>query len=254
MRETRSPVTFYPILARDGAVQSKIGSTIGGMITTIFALLLTLLPVETPQIPPAFPREGAKQVIDNERVTVWDVVFEKGKPTPMHQHRYDMVIVDLADASVKATSQKGAATNGNLRVGQAGFVRKGTTETQEGTSDTPRHAIMIDLKDVVVPPLANKTSYPNAFPREGAKKLLDNERVVVWDYSWTPGKPTVMHFHDKDVVVVYLGNGDLSSTTPDGKTVVNSYSFGQSKFNARDRTHSELLVKGSQRVIAVELK
>jgi len=54
--------------------------------------------------------------------------------------------------------------------------------------------------------------------------------------------------------VVYLGNGDLSSTTPEGKTTVNSYAFGQTKFNPRDRTHSELLVKGSQRVIAVELK
>jgi predicted metal-dependent enzyme (double-stranded beta helix superfamily) len=254
MRETRSRVTFSPILARDGVVQSKIGGTIGAMITTIFAFLMTLLPLQTPQLPHAFPRDGAKQLIDNERVTVWEAVFERGKPTPMHQHRYDMVIVDLADASVKATRQQGTATIGNIHVGQASFVRKGLTEKQEGTSDTPRHAIMIDLKDVVVPPLANKTNYPNAFPREGSKKLLDNERVVVWDYSWTPGKPTVMHFHDKDVVVVYLGNGDLSSTTPDGQTVVNSYSFGQSKFNARDRTHSELLAKGSQRVIAVELK
>jgi hypothetical protein len=63
-----------------------------------------------------------------------------------------------------------------------------------------------------------------------------------------------MHYHDKDVVVVYLDNGDLSSTTLDGKTTVNSYVFGQAKFNARDRTHSELLSKGSQRVIAIELK
>jgi hypothetical protein len=63
-----------------------------------------------------------------------------------------------------------------------------------------------------------------------------------------------MHFHDKDVVVVYLGTGDLSSTTPDGMTTVNSYVFGQAKFNPRDRTHSEMLVNGAQRVIAVELK
>ena len=84
--------------------------------------------------------------------------------------------------------------------------------------------------------------------------MLDNSRVQVWDFSWTPGKSTPMHFHDKDVVVVYLDNGDLSSTTLDGKTAVNSYVFGQAKFNPRNRTHSELLVKGSQRVIAIELK
>ena len=83
---------------------------------------------------------------------------------------------------------------------------------------------------------------------------MDNARVTIWDFSWTPGESTVTHFHSRDVVVVYLGNGDLSSTTPDGKVTLNSYTFGQVKFNPRDRTHRELLVKGSQRVIAVELK
>ena len=124
----------------------------------------------------------------------------------------------------------------------------------EGTSDVPRHSILVDLKNITVPPLANKSGFADAFPREGAKKLLENDRVVIWDYSWIAGKPTAMHFHDKDVVVVYLGTGDLSSTTPEGMTTVNSYSFGQVKFNPRDRAHSELLVKGAQRVIAVELK
>ncbi len=76
----------------------------------------------------------------------------------------------------------------------------------------------------------------------------------MWDVTVGKAKATAMHFHDKDVVVVYLDNGDLSSTTLDGKTTVNSYVFGQAKFNARDRTHSELLSKGSQRVIAIELK
>jgi hypothetical protein len=30
-----------------------------------------------------------------------------------------------------------------------------------------------------------------------------------------------MHFHDKDIVVVYRYDGSLKSTTPDGKSVVN---------------------------------
>jgi predicted metal-dependent enzyme (double-stranded beta helix superfamily) len=224
------------------------------MIGRVFALVLALLPLQTPELPHAFPRDGAMQLIDNNRVTVWEATWAKGKTTPMHRHRYDMVDIELADATSKLTAQQGAVTNASLRVGQVSFVRKGGTHMMEGTSDTPRHAILIDLKDVVMPPLVNRSGYADAFPREGAKKLLDNDRVVVWDYAWTPGKPTVMHFHDKDVVVVYLGNGDLSSTTPDGKTTVNSYTFGQTKFNPRDRTHSELLVKGAQRVIAVELK
>ena len=226
------------------------------MISTIFTFLVALLPlpVQTQNLPPAFPREGAKQLIDNERVTVWEVVYQKGKPSGMHRHQYDGIGIDLANASVKVTAENGSVSTTNRQMGQVFWLRKGGAESQETTSDTPRHAIVVDLKDVRVPPLKNTSGFADAFPREGVKKLLDNDRIVVWDYSWTPGKSTVMHFHDKDVVVVYLGNGDLSSTTPDGKTVVNSYTFGQTKFNPRDRTHSELLVKGSQRVIAVELK
>jgi hypothetical protein len=210
------------------------------MKTALLAVLLALSPKPLQELPNAFPRAGARQLIDNERVTVWDVTVEKGNAMPPHRYPLDVVTVDLSGASAKK--------------GQVSFSPKGTTEKKESPSDAPRHSIVVELKDVKVPPLPNKTGYPDAFPREGSKKVLDNPRVVVWDFSWTPGKATAMHFHDKDVVVVYLDNGDLSSITLDGKTTVNSYVFGQAKFNARDRIHSELLTKGSQRVIAIELK
>jgi hypothetical protein len=224
------------------------------MKTILLAVLSAFVAAPLQNLPNAFPRESAKQLIDNERVTVWDVTTEKGKPTAMHRHPYDYVIVDLADATGKVTGQDGLQGSYAVKTGRVGFGRWGSAEKQENLSDTPRHFIMVELKDAKVSPLANQSGYPDAFPREGAKKVLDNSRVRVWDFSWTPGKPTATHFHDKDVVVVYLDNGDLSSTTLDGKTVVNSYVFGQAKFNPRDRTHSELLVKGSQRVIAIELK
>lgn len=224
------------------------------MIATILAILIAALPLRVQELPHAFPREGAKQLFDNERVTVWDVTLEKGRPTPMHRHRYDFVRVELANSTSKVTSLSGVAQTVNMRFGQAFFSRKGTAEMQEGLSDLPRHMIIIDLKDVVLPPLANTSGHPLAFPREGAQKLIDNARVTVWDLSWTPGRPTPMHFHDKDVVAVYLGDGSTSSTTPEGVTTVNPHFPGEAKFNPRNRTHSELLPAGMQRVIAVELK
>jgi len=224
------------------------------MKAILLAVLSAFAAAPLQNLPNAFPRESAKQLIDNERVTVWDVTTEKGKPTAMHRHPYDYVIVDLADATGKITGQDGRQSDYDVKTGRVKFGRWGSVEKQENVSDTPRHFIMVELKDAKGSPLANLSGYPDAFPREGAKNVLDNSRVRVWDFSWTSGKPTATHFHDKDVVVVYLDNGDLSSTTLDGNTVVNSYVFGQAKFNPRDRTHSELLVKGSQRVIAIELK
>jgi hypothetical protein len=63
-----------------------------------------------------------------------------------------------------------------------------------------------------------------------------------------------MHFHDKDAMVVYESNGALQSTTPDGKSLVNEYSFGDIRFNRRDRTHRELVVRGHPHAVITELK
>jgi quercetin dioxygenase-like cupin family protein len=223
------------------------------MITNFFALLL-LLGASFQNLPHAYPREGAKRLIDNERVTVWDVTLEKGKPSPMHEHKYDLVGVDLSDATVKVVNPDGTSQTGVAKVGQVVSLKKGTTHIEEATSATPRHAIVIDLKDAKVPPIENKSRYPLAFPRDGAKKVMETDRVIVWDYTWTSNKPTPMHFHDKDVVVVFMAEGQLNSTTADGKTTPQQISYGLARFNARDRIHSEELVKGAARAVIFELK
>jgi hypothetical protein len=163
-----------------------------------------------------------KPLIDNDRVVVWDV-SDAATAQP-----FDAIAVTLS--------------------GSAEFLPKGMTPKVAGRS------IMIDLKDHPVDPIANTSGYPLAFPRPGSKKILENERVIVWDYTWTPGVATPMHFHDKDVVVVFLEDGDLSSTTTDGQVTVNSFTHGTVKFNPRDRTHTETLVRGKQHAIIVELK
>lgn len=166
--------------------------------------------------------DAQKPVIDNERVAVWDV------SGPASAQPLDAVVVSMA--------------------GKAVLVPKGTVPKIAGRS------FIVDLKDHPVPPIPNTSGYPLGFPRPGSKKLLENDRVIVWDYTWKPGVPTPMHFHDKDVVVVFLEDGDLKSTAPDGQETVNQYKSGTIRFNQRPRTHSETLVNGKQRAIIIELK
>jgi hypothetical protein len=170
----------------------------------------------------ASPQTTPKPLIENDRVTVWDVTG------PTTAQPLDSVVVSLS--------------------GSAMFLPKGATPNLSGRS------IVIDLKDHPVPPIANTSGYPLAFPRPGSSKIFENERVIVWDYTWTLGVATPMHFHDKDVVIVYLEDGDTKSTTPDGQATVNSYGFATVKFNLRDRTHTETLIRGKQRAIITELK
>ncbi|HEY6249530.1 MAG TPA: hypothetical protein VI685_06190 [Candidatus Angelobacter sp.] len=170
----------------------------------------------------AGPQATLKPSVENDRVVIWEVT-DSATAQP-----FDAVVVSLA--------------------GNAAFLPKGTPPKITG------RAIVIDLKDHPVAPIQNTSGYPLAFPRPGIKKLFENERVIVWDYTWEPGVATPMHFHDKDVVAYFLEDGDLKSTAPDGQAVVNTYTSGTVRFNTRNRTHTETLVRGKQRAIITELK
>jgi hypothetical protein len=222
------------------------------MSKTVLSFLL-LLSGLLQQVPAGLPPNGTKALINNERVAVWDVTWPVGKASPMAQSTFDIVTVDLANASAKVTNEKGKSKTMMFKLGQAGFIPKGDSQIEEGTGEPARHAIVIELKDVTQAPLENQSAFPEAFPRNGAKKILNNKRVTVWDYTWTIGVPTPVHFHSKDVVVVYLETGEVQSRDISGAVTVNKLEPGVTRFNARNRTHSEELVKGASRAIIVEL-
>lgn len=169
--------------------------------------------------------QGAEPIVDNEHVTVWDTAAA----LPPSSH--DFVEVSLSQP------------------GTAGFGHRGDIPAKSGS-----RSIVIELKDLPVPPLANDSGYPLAFPRKRAKKLLENEQVVVWSYTWRAGEPTPMHFHDKDALVVFEAAGALKSTTLDGKSVVSDIRFGEIRYSPRNRTHTEILASGRARAVITELK
>jgi hypothetical protein len=161
-------------------------------------------------------------VLSNERVAVTD-----GTDATAHSH--DAVVVDLKTASAR-------------------FVKQGEPLAANDRS------IVIDLLAPPMGPLPNPKGLREAFDRPGIEKLLDNDRVTVWRYAWESGKKTPLHYHRRDVVVVYTADGTLASTTPDGKTQMNPHTFGFTKFSPKGRLHQEELVKGTASAVMVELK
>lgn len=168
---------------------------------------------------------GAEPVIDNARLTAWDTKQVLGP------EQHDFIAVSLT------------------HLGKARFGHAGDKAGKAG-----ERTVIVELKDHIEPPLANNSGYQLAFPRPHAKKLLENDKVVVWDYTWHPSEPSPMHFHDKDTLVVYEADGALQSTTADGKVTVNENKFGDVRFNRRDRSHTELLVRGKGHAVITELK
>jgi hypothetical protein len=188
-------------------------------LAIMFAIISTACPGAAAISAPNQP------VIDNERVAVADVRSLQ----PPAQH--DFVSVSLSHP------------------GKANFGHKGAAPGAAGA-----RTVVIELKDGPVGPLANSTPYPLAFPRPGAHKLLENDRVIVWQYAWHAHQPTPMHFHDKDALVVFEGNGTIKSTTLEGESTLGTFKFGDIRFNPRGRIHTEILVSGEGRAVITELK
>jgi hypothetical protein len=200
------------------------------------------------------PAEGATLLFDNPRVTVSDVAASASATERPRPNDFDTCRVALTAGSVRVAGIDGATTSVSQQIGDVVCEKKGGGRREvAGDRIPPPRTIVVGLKDVHVPALPNTSGYPNAFPRPGSRKVLETDRVLIWDYTWTPGSPTPMHFHDKDVVVVYLEEGELESTASDGQRVINPHFFGFTKFNPRDRTHTETLVKGKARAIIIEL-
>jgi hypothetical protein len=210
-------------------------------MTRLIALLL-LLAAPTAQRSPGFndglTLDGATPIIENDRVTVWDFTWTRGVPGPLELQTSDSIWISVSPS-----------------VGDVRYWAKDAPRRAERSIGAPIRMIAIDLKGQKVAPLANTSGVPDAFPRPGInRKVFENDRVIVWDFTWTKGVPTPMHFHDKDVVVVYLGTGTLRSTTPDGKAVDNKWKPGDTRFNLRNRVHTETLIEGELRAIITELK
>lgn len=194
-------------------------------------------------------------VIDNEWVSVVDVVLKPGETGPPTAEAADSVVMFLEGGRIRTTSSAGKRTLATRRFGDSVFVPKGTQARDTLVSGRPAHEIVLTLKDhPAIPPTPNRTGLPPAFPRAGSVKMLESDRFVVWRYTWKAGQPTPMHFHDKAVVVAYRYDGSLKSTTPNGETTVNQFKAGELRFNKPDRVHSELLVSPRESAVMIEFK
>jgi len=97
-------------------------------------------------------------------------------------------------------------------------------------------------------------TFPQPFDRDGATKVLENDRVIVWDVSWLPiAYPT--HRHLYDYAGVYYTNGDRVVVSPEGVRSPTHSSAWSTFFFRRGVTHSEEGVgTDTLRAVFLELK
>jgi hypothetical protein len=195
----------------------------------------------------------ASKVIDNDQVTAWDITLKQDQQGPATPADQDAVILYLEGGTIKSDSTPGSSTD-TRAFGDAVFVPKGSNLRETLVKGGPVHEVMVWLKNAKAKTIANPTKYPTAWPRPGAVKALENDRVIAWNYSWIQGRPAPMHFHIHQQVVAERYDGAIRTIDPDGKASIGPTKAGEIRFTEPNRTHSEEWASGKVSAVILELK
>jgi hypothetical protein len=108
---------------------------------------------------------------------------------------------------------------------------------------------------LICAPLTAQNSLPPPFPRTNATKLLENERIVVWNIVWPTGQPTALHRHVYDQLGTYYARGGRVITTPDGNARQAMTEIGSLSTTRKGTTHvEEGTTDPPLRAVFIELK
>jgi len=163
-------------------------------------------------LPPPFPRPGTTQVFENNVVAVWNVSWLK-QQYPLHTHRYDLIGIAYEPGDRIITQGNTPGRLVNTKAWEFQTNRANVTHVEEGASDPPMRAILIELKKPSPTGEAGGGS-------EGLRQVIgapswENNRAAGWMIM--PGAPAPTHRHMGDAVeLVFDGNVAKATFVPAG--------------------------------------
>jgi len=101
---------------------------------------------------------------------------------------------------------------------------------------------------------ASEDDIPEPYPREGAVKLLENDKVIVWRVRFGKGAATPMHRHALDHVAIFLKGGRMQMTRPDGRQETRELRTDRVYYVKAGLTHSELALDDDVEAYSIEIK
>jgi len=128
-----------------------------------------MLAAQAAELPPPFPRPGTTNLLENDAVAVWDVSWLKQK-YPLHTHRYDLVGISYAEGDRIITQGDAPGRLVTTKAWVFQTNRAGVTHVEEGASDPPMRAVLIEVK--------------SPEPREAREQPADGLRQVVGVPAW----------------------------------------------------------------------
>lgn len=165
------------------------------MAWPVVLLLLSVVAGQAAQLPPPFPRPGTIKLLENEVVVVWNVSWLK-QQYPLHTHRYDLVGVSYAEGDRIITQESGPGRLVKTKAWVFQTNRAGVTHVEEGASDPPMRAILIELKNPG--PRGVAVEATDGLRQVAGAPAFENNRAVAW--ALAPGSSVPTHRHVGDAV------------------------------------------------------
>lgn len=203
---------------------------------------------------PAWPRPGATLLVENDRGAAYNVVYPKDQPTPFHRHRYFFAGLDLNTATIKVTDTEGKFRLGPVIKNRMWYLPKGLTHQEMSTTDPGRHTVVIDIKEKTVPEARNNTTYPTNKYAASQIKIVDNDRVVIWDCAWASGAEPITSFDSRDMFLAIAEGGDLAIAAAGEAPKVQHYDAGQAIFLPGGQARTISAPGGTVHAMLVEIK
>jgi hypothetical protein len=178
-------------------------------------LLLAMGAVQAAELPPPFPRPGTTQLFENDVVAAWNVSWLK-QQYPLHTHLYDLIGISYeeGDRIITQGNRPGQLVNTKKWVFQTN--RANVTHVEEGASDPPMRAVLIELKRPA--PTGTVGDGPEGLAQVAGAPAWQNNRAAAW--LVLPGSPPVKHRHTGDAVEVVFDGSTSPKVTfvPAGTT------------------------------------
>src|SRR5206468_2893168 len=96
--------------------------------------------------PLALSFEGGKQIVDNNRVTVWDVIWPADGHGPAPRGATDTVTVALTDGPIRIVDVTGSEKTVTRKIGEVRYDVKGDGHRELSAGVAVPHDIVIELK------------------------------------------------------------------------------------------------------------
>src|SRR5690242_7267105 len=172
--------------------------------------VMAMLVTQAAELPPPFPRPGTTKILENAAVAVWNVSWLKQK-YPLHTHRYDLVGVSYAEGDRIITQGDAPGRLVPTKAWVFQTNRAGVTHVEEGASDPPMRAVLIEVK-------APAPRQGGDEPADGLRHVAgapawENNRAAAWLVPEGSSLPTLRHVGDA-VELIFDGPSPKATFVP----------------------------------------